>query len=104
MAYYVCIAIGATAFLAAPDNQIYISAGSGAELLEAIAVHTSEFDDVWCEGGEGEQSGPPHRHAFRMPSEGENNWSQRLRIARDADMVLDVIGMTEEEYGRESAD
>ncbi len=102
MAYYVCIAIGMAG--CQPDDRIYISANSGAELLEAVTLHTSEFDGVWCWGGEGEQSGDPYRHAFRMPREGENNWSQRLRIARDADMVLDVIGMTEEEYGRESAD
>lgn len=99
MTHYVCIAIGKADCL--PDDQIYVSADSDTELREAITTHLDEFDSVWCEEGEGEQSGPPRRYDFRMPSLGENNWSQRLRIARDADMVLDVIGMTEDEFRRE---
>lgn len=102
MAYFVCIAIGQADFL--PDNQLYIEANSIGELVAAIGGELAAFDSTFGLGGEAGQSAEPYRHAFRPPSNPDvTNYSQRLRIAHDSDMVLDVIGMNEAEFYREQS-
>lgn len=94
--FYACIAIGQADYL--PDEQIYVSAPDPYALGVAIGRHLLAFDDEEAEAG----SRPAYRHAFRQPrNEYETNWSQRLRISRDGDRVVDVIGMTAAEYAEQ---
>lgn len=102
MTYYVCVAIGQADFM--PDEQLYIQAETQSELIDAINTECQAFDLIFGEGGDGGQSADPYRYEFRPPySPDVNNWSQRLRIAHDSDMVLDVIGMTESEFHKQDA-
>lgn len=95
MTHFVCIAIGQADFL--PDAQDYFAAETAQELQDIIANACRDWESQL----EGESF---YAYDFRMPRDGENNYSQRLRIsAGDRDFVLDVIGMTQSEYERESA-
>lgn len=94
MAYYVCIAVGMADFM--PDTQEYHFAENEMELRAIINDACVEFDS--------QEDSAPYTYDFRMPREGQTNYSQRLRIAKDTGRVLDVIGMTQEEFDRESAE
>jgi hypothetical protein len=100
MTHYACIAIGDADFL--PDEQLYISAETPQELAELVAEQCADWErtlaDVYP------QSDEFYAYEFRLPNEGENNYSQRLRIAGGGARVLDVIGMTQDEFERESAE
>lgn len=96
MTHYICIVTGAADFL--PDSQEYHACETSQELAETIAAACNAFDDAEREKG----SVGAHAYDFRMPREGENNYSQRIRVSRTEDYVLDVIGMTADEYAREA--
>lgn len=92
MTHFACIAIGMAD--CTPNSQTYIEAATALELATLVSDACHEWDE------EEEQSG--YCYSFRNPGEGESNYSQRLRIARDRDWVLDVIGMTEADFRHES--
>lgn len=89
MSYFVCIADGMADCL--PNAQTYVQASSKRALARAVAEACRAFDR--------EEEARPYRYAFRAPaSPAVTNWSQRVRIARHDDRVLDVIGMTESDW------
>ena len=94
--YYACIAIGMADYM--PDEQHYISADNPRDFADLIIQYVSDAMDEF-----NEDCGGYYRHTFRMPRPGQDNYSQRLLIGKDSDRVLDVIGMTVEEYEREQA-
>jgi hypothetical protein len=98
MTHYFCIAIGDADFM--PNSQEYHSAENESEMREIIAGACAEWERqrMDCDSDEF------YSHAFRMPRDGEDNYSQRLRIAEGGGDVLDVIGMTHESFERESAE
>ena len=100
MAFYVCFATGLAD--CTPNDQSYHSF----ETVEGLRYAVREACEMWEREliGDNSPSASEHfySHEFRAPREGENNWSQRLRIASDCDWVLDVIGMTADEYARET--
>ena len=99
MAYFVCIAIGQGDF--SPHRQEYLSAGSTRELRSIVARACRDWE---AEERADNPRGKIYRYPFRAPSTPSvTNWSQRLRIGSASDWVLDVIGMTEAEFERESA-
>lgn len=100
MTHYACIAIGDADFL--PDEQLYISAETPEELAELVAAQCADWENTLAEVYP--QSDEFYAYAFRLPRDGENNYSQRLRIAGGGARVLDVIGMTQEEFERESGE
>lgn len=100
MTHYACITIGDADYM--PDEQLYISAETPQELAELAAEQCATWEatlaDVYPKSDEF------YAYEFRLPSDGENNYSQRLRIAGGGARVLDVIGMTQEEFERESGE
>lgn len=92
MAHFFCIAEGMADF--SPNSQNYHTAENAEEFAAIVQKACEEFDKA-CEG-------ESHRYAFRVPGEGVNNYSQRVRSARHYDTVLDIIGMTADEYEREA--
>lgn len=93
--YYACFADGMADFM--PNEQTYFEADTVAELLAAIADECDAFD--------ADENSTPYKHDLPptaiavLNSEGSAdslNW--RVRISRDTDRVLDVIGMTEADY------
>lgn len=98
MPHFFCIAIGDADFM--PNEQTYYQAGDDAEFREIIAAACAE----WEKQREDAASDEFYAYELRVPQEGENNYSQRLRIAEGGGDVLDVIGMTESDWERESAE
>jgi hypothetical protein len=96
---YFCIAQGMAD--CTPDRQDYYAAADANEQREIVAAACAEFDR---EESEGQENGEPYRYPFHLPLDGVNNYSQRLRISRGPDYVLDVIGMTADEYEREQGE
>jgi hypothetical protein len=102
--YYFCIAHGMAD--CTPDSQDYYAVASVAELFDTVDNACAEFDR---EELEGQENGEPYKYNIRtyvpatMP-ETTNNWSCRVRVARGTDYVLDVIGMTADEYEREQGE
>lgn len=91
MPYYICIAD------CTPNNQDYYEARNITELRQIVRDACKAFDEEldaywpWPDSA--------HKYAFKDPyGTHENNWSQRVRIARNSDRVLDVIGMTMADY------
>lgn len=93
MAHYFCIAVGMAD--CTPNSQDY-----------RIASDETEFREIVCAACEQWHKDQDHTefraYEFRMPKEGENNYSQRLLISMAEDWVLDVIGMTSDDWARES--
>lgn len=92
--FYACIAIGMADCL--PDQQIYVS-GNIREFGDAIAAAIGDAAEEFES-----DCGGYYRHAFRFPRPGQDNWSQRILIGKESDRVLDIIGMTRDEFERES--
>lgn len=91
--FYVCIMTGMAS--CAPDDAQYISAETAEELTEQVEQARTEF--IAEELGDGFPE--PHLYDFRAPSSAlVTNWQQRLCIGKDHDRVLDVIGMTEDDW------
>lgn len=95
MAHYFCIATGLADFT--PTSQDYHSAETESDFHEILKTAS----EAWQAELDGEEF---YSYEFRMPREGESNYSQRLLIAAGEDYVLDVIGMTAEEFERESGE
>ena len=91
MTYYACIAIGMADYM--PDQQHYITADNPREFATQIAQHVGDALDEFDE-----HCGGYYRHPFRMPRPGQDNWAQRVLIGKDRDLVLDIIGMTADEW------
>lgn len=101
MTHYFCIAIGMAD--CTPNSQEYHSAESADEMREIIAAACEQWERDLPEPSEKFSIGGEfYSYEFRAPRDGENNWSQRLRIHGSTDCVLDVIGMTAGEFDRES--
>lgn len=100
MTHYACIAIGDADFM--PDEQFYISAETGEELAEIVAEQCRDWENSLAEVYP--DSDEFYSYAFRIPRDGEDNYSQRLRSVGMGTRVLDVIGMTQESFERESAE
>lgn len=93
MAHYFCIAVGMAD--CAPNAQDYCVAEDEREFQEILDTARAEWIAF--------QDGTEYRsHEFKMPRNGEDNYSQRLLISMVEDWVLDVIGMTEDDWRRES--
>lgn len=90
--FYACVAIGMAD--CTPTVQNYISGVTQEEFAEELLQVTQEWD-----------AENPHHHvyAFRMPRRGEDNYSQRIRVAKEEDYVVDVIGMNGDDWEREQA-
>lgn len=99
MTHYFCIATGQADFL--PTSQDYHSAADETEMRAIVAAACEQWEKEMPEADD-TRGDEFYSHEFRMPREGENNWSQRLRIDASSDYVLDVIGMTADEYAREA--
>lgn len=99
MTHYACIAHGMADYM--PNDQSYIQADTAEELARLVADACRAWEDGLPEPDE-TQGDEFYSYAFRHPREGENNYSQRLRIHASTDWVLDVIGMTADEYEREA--
>ena len=98
MAHYFCISEGMADFT--PTTQNYYSAENETEFREIIKSACEAWENNLPDADES-RGDEFYAYEFRMPREGENNYSQRLRIAASDDFVLDVIGMTESDYQRE---
>lgn len=97
MPYYVCIAHGLAD--CTPDSQEYHECSTKRELETTVRKAVREFEREEIEGQDNES---PYVHEFRAPADTSvTNWSQRLCIARNSDYVMDVIGMSADEYYRE---
>lgn len=100
MAYYFCISEGMADFT--PTTQDYHSAENETEFREIIKSACEQWERNLPEPDE-TRGDEFYCYEFRMPRDGENNYSQRLRIYASEDFVLDVTGMTKEEFERENA-
>lgn len=98
MTHYFCISSGMADFT--PSTQDFYSAETDAEFQEIVKTACDQWERNLPEPDE-TRGDEFYCHEFRMPREGENNYSQRLRIAASEDYVLDITGMTEAEYFRE---
>ncbi len=98
MTYYFCIATGMAD--CTPIDQQFHSAADGAEMREIIALECAEWEKS-LPSPDSTRGDEFYAHEFRIPREGEDNWSQRLRISASEDYVLDVIGMTQADFERE---
>lgn len=98
MTHYFCIATGMAD--CTPNDQQFHAAADEAEMREIIANECAEWEKSLPEPGE-TRGDEFFAYEFRMPREGEDNYSQRLRIAASEDWVLDVIGMTQADFERE---
>lgn len=94
--YYFCIIEGAADCL--PVTQTYHSAATREEMEIIVSEAATEFTE-WQREEEGKDV-ILYKHT--LPAPGENNYSFRPVIAKDADWVMDVIGMTAEDYAIES--
>lgn len=91
--FYVCIMTGMAA--CAPDDAQYVSAETAEELSALVEQARTEFIAEELADGYAE----PYLHDFRAPSSAMvTNWQQRIAIGRDHDRVLDVQGMTEDNW------
>lgn len=103
MPYFFCVAIGAADF--SPNVQEYHRAETVAEMCGIIKTSCAEWIEEYRNRPTDDTRGDEfYQYEFRLPRDGENNWSQRLLIGASDDWVLDVIGMTEDEYEREGED
>lgn len=111
MTFFVCFAKGMAD--CTPDEQSYHDFDTVEGLLYAVEQECEMFerDDAeshFWNSDKRETVDPagrlPIRYQFRVPREGENNYSQRICISRFSDRVLDVIGMTEDDYRRENGE
>jgi hypothetical protein len=84
-----------------PDERLYVSAETALELAGIVAAQCQTWQDTL--GEVYPQSDEFYAYEFRLPGDGENNYSQRLRIAGGGDRILDVTGLTREEFKQESA-
>lgn len=101
MAHYFCIAEGMADF--SPTTQEFYAAETESEFREIVKAACEAWENNLPDADE-TRGDEFYAYEFRMPREGENNYSQRLRIAASDDFVLDVIGMTESDYQREMGD
>lgn len=103
MAYFICVATGMAD--CTPNDQQYHRAETRKELSAIVnqccAEWVAEYSDRPTDDTRGDEY---YRYGFVPPRDGEDNYSQRLLIGGSDDWVLDVIGMTEDEYNRESED
>lgn len=103
MTHYFCIATGTADF--SPTSQDYHTVETESEFREIVKSACDEWASEYAERPTDETRGDEYyRHEFRMPRAGEDNYSQRLMIGASDDWVLDVIGMTAEEFERESGE
>lgn len=102
MAHYFCIAIGMAD--CTPNSQDYHCAADSDEMRAIIKTACDEWDAELSGDNSPSASDEFFAYEFKMPREGENNYAQRLRIANDCDWVLDVIGMTADDWARETED
>lgn len=97
---YFCLADGMADCL--PNSQEYHACSDAAEMREVIDSAIAEFTES--------EGATPHlhmipAHVWQMLAErGASSLNWRLCVAREGDRVLDIIGMTESEYERESAE
>lgn len=101
MPYYFCIAEGMADFT--PTTQDFYCVQSESEFRHTVQA-ACDFWESSLPDPDDTRGDEFYAHEFRMPREGENNYSQRLRISASDDFVLDVIGMTESDYQREMGD
>jgi len=99
MTHYFCIATGMADF--SPATQDYYSADSEEEFREIVKAACASWETNLPEADD-TRGDEFYSYEFKMPRDGENNYSQRLRIDASSDYVLDVIGMTESDYAREA--
>lgn len=101
MTYYFCISEGLADFT--PTTQDFYAVETEKEFHEFVKLACEQWERNLPEPNEthGDEF---YSYEFRMPSEGENNYSQRLRISASDDFVLDITGMTEADYMREMGD
>lgn len=103
MTHYFCLATGMAD--CTPNDQQYHSAETVDEMRDIIATAMAEWIAEYRDRPSSEECGDEfYQYEFRAPRDGEDNWSQRLLIGASEDWVLDVIGMTEDEWNRESED
>lgn len=88
MTFYACVAVGTAD--CTPDVQNYIQGSTEEEFRAELQACIQEWEAEWPEF---------YSYELTMPKAGHDNWSQRVRIAKgDVDVVLDVIGMTADEW------
>lgn len=108
MTFYFCVSTGMADFL--PSTQDYYACQTEAEVLEVVesakaAFKQSESDAFYASDRQHPAAGHlPHEYVFRMPREGEDNWSQRVMVGRFEDTCLDITGMTFAEFCREQGE
>lgn len=96
---YFCIADGMADFM--PNMQDYHHCSNISEAREVIRLAVESFASEYS------ASEAPYFHVVPdhvwqiMEDRGASSVNWRLCIARNEDRVLDVIGMTQEEYSRE---
>lgn len=97
---YFCIADGMADCL--PNSQDYFSCENVAEMREVLDSAIADFTES--------ESETPYLHMLSshhwqmIADRGASSVNWRLCVARAHDRVLDVIGMTEGEYLRESGE
>ena len=102
MAHYFCIAVGMAD--CTPNSQEYFCASS-AEMPHIIKTACDEWIAEYNERPTDDTRGDEFfQYEFKMPRDGEDNYSQRLLIGGSDDWVLDVIGMTADDWAREAED
>lgn len=98
---YVCFADGMADYH--PNSQEYESFSNIEEMREAIRARVESFNaDYSAEEYPYNYVIPEHVYSM-MADRGASSLNWRLCNARNEDRVLDVIGMTEEEFEREAA-
>jgi hypothetical protein len=98
MTYYFCIAEGMAD--CTPNTQDFYAVETRSEFEHTVKA-ACEFWEAALPEADETRGDEFYAYEFRLPREGEDNYSQRLRIAASDDFVLDIIGMTESDYQRE---
>ena len=95
-----CIASGADGFL--PDHQEYVSADNEIEAFDAIQAQLELARDNEADGQETSFWRMSFQQGLKYPD--ASMWNFRVWQGSDTSYCIDVIGMTQADFDRESAD